>query len=287
MDIPSVDGDAKAATRISRGDGDAKAATRISRGDGDADVRRRRYFAAVNVNPVDDQTVLGIFPVREGPRAFVAVALSRDGVRFSRFREILKSTAADQGRSTDHPVDGLLVRGDNVFLYAHRDVPPFSRGRPRIVRLETTLDELRAYTVKAKAELDAAWPPEEIGPVTIAYRPSNKTAAPLASGADRDLPRVAIAARVSIVRGLEHLVKISTEIRPRCPRAGRDVPRRRRENRRAGRLRLAQAGRVVRARAPNLWRRRTSPDDRRDRPRQKRGPAPSDDGAARGLPGVG
>ena len=243
----------------------------------------------MNVNPVDDQTVLGIFPVREGPRAFVAVALSRDGVRFSRFREILKSTAADQGRSTDHPVDGLLVRGDNVFLYAHRDVPPFSRGRPRIVRLETTLDELRAYTVKAKAELDAAWPPEDGGPpVTIAYRPSNKTAAPLASGADRDLPRVAIAARVSIARGLEHLVKKSRRnIRPRCPRAGRDVPRRRRENRRAGRLRLAQAGRVVRARAPNLWRRRTSPDDRRRRPRQKRGPAPSDDGAARGLPGVG
>ena len=142
------------------------------------------YFAAMNVNPVDGRSLIGLFPVNAAKNGtYIGVALSCDGVRFSRLRRLLTSRAAPEGRGSDHPVDGLLVRGEEVYLYVnrveiprrasrgsfifmntsstralgsryvHRDVPGITHGRPRIVRYATSRDALRRYTAEAKAEL--------------------------------------------------------------------------------------------------------------------------------------
>ena len=123
------------------------------------------YFAAVDANPADGESLLGLFPVvrdRGGEAdAFLGLALSCDGVRFSKLRRVLNSTAASFGRSTDHPVDGFAVDGDVVYFYAHRDVPGVYMDVPaphasRIVRYAAPLDRLRAFTRDAKRDLGAA-----------------------------------------------------------------------------------------------------------------------------------
>ena len=53
------------------------------------------YFAAVNENPVDAGSLLGVFPVNAGRNGtFVGLALSCDGVRFSRMTRLLASRPA-------------------------------------------------------------------------------------------------------------------------------------------------------------------------------------------------
>ena len=124
------------------------------------------YFAAVAENPVDrGRSVLGLFPVARndhvGDDAFVGLALSCDGVDFSPLRRILNSTPASLGRSSDHPVVGLVARGDTIFLYVHRGVQGvFDDDRDaarlppsRVVRYAASADALRAYTARAKASL--------------------------------------------------------------------------------------------------------------------------------------
>jgi len=124
------------------------------------------YFAAVAENPVDSgRSVLGLFPVARndhvGDDAFVGLALSCDGVDFSPLRRILNSTPASLGRSSDHPVVGLVARGDAIFFYVHRGVQGvFDDDRDaarlppsRVVRYAASADALRAYTARAKASL--------------------------------------------------------------------------------------------------------------------------------------
>ena len=112
------------------------------------------YFGAINANPADPGSVIGAFPVSlAGKTAFVAVAVSCDGVHFSRLERVLKSTTSEGGRTTDHPVDGLVLRDGDVSLYVHRDVPLISRGHSRIVRLRMPLGALANYTNVAKRTL--------------------------------------------------------------------------------------------------------------------------------------
>ena len=90
---------------------------------------RNIYFGAVNVNPADSSTVVGAFPVQLGESAAVAVAVSCDGVHFSPLTTVLKGRVSFGGRTSDHPVDGLIRRGDAVFLYIRgADVSPTGRG---------------------------------------------------------------------------------------------------------------------------------------------------------------
>ena len=124
------------------------------------------YFAAVAENPVDrGRSVLGLFPVVRnddaGDDAFVGLALSCDGFEFSPLRRVLNSTPASLGRSSDHPVIGLVARGDAVFFYVHRGVQGvFDDDRDasklppsRVVRYAASIETLRAYTEKARAAL--------------------------------------------------------------------------------------------------------------------------------------
>ena len=123
------------------------------------------YYAAVAANPVDPSTALGLFPVVHnapgGDDAFVGLALTCDGVAFSPLRRLLNSTPSSLGRSTDHPVLGLVSRNDNVFFYVHRGVhgvfdddKEMERLPPsRVVRYAVSLARLRAYTASTKAAL--------------------------------------------------------------------------------------------------------------------------------------
>ena len=123
------------------------------------------YYAAVAANPVDPSTALGLFPVVHntpgGDDAFVGLALTCDGVAFSPLRRLLNSTPSSLGRSTDHPVLGLVSRNDKVFFYVHRGVhgvfdddKEMERLPPsRVVRYAVSLDRLRAYTASTKAAL--------------------------------------------------------------------------------------------------------------------------------------
>ena len=115
------------------------------------------YFAAVNTNPADaGRTLLGLFPVLLDGRATISAAVSCDGTRFSSLWPVYNSRAAKQGRTTDHPVDGLVVRGEYAYAYVHRDVPaitPDARPKPgqspppsRIVRLTVPLKALKEFT---------------------------------------------------------------------------------------------------------------------------------------------
>lgn len=124
------------------------------------------YFGAVNANPVDDDTLLGLFPVvRNAPRggddAYVGLGLSCDGVRFSALERLVNSTPASLGRSSDHPADGIVVRGDSVFFFVHRGVPGVfdddhaaaAIAGSRVVRYELSKRALTAFTRRAKATL--------------------------------------------------------------------------------------------------------------------------------------
>ena len=132
------------------------------------------YYAAVAANPVDPSTALGLFPVVHnapgGDDAFVGLALTCDGVAFSPLRRLLNSTPSSLGRSTDHPVLGLVSRNDKVFFYVHRGVhwvfdddKEMERLPPsRVVRYAVSLDGLRAYTASTKAALPTT-PPRKKG----------------------------------------------------------------------------------------------------------------------------
>ena len=119
------------------------------------------YFGAVNANPVDPSgSLLGLFPVVDAAgAASVSVAVTCDGRRFSRLERLVNGSSSN-GRSTDHPVDGVVRRGDAVFFYVHRDVPGIARHssdgasrRSRVVRLSVPVAALRRHTARAKADL--------------------------------------------------------------------------------------------------------------------------------------
>ena len=125
---------------------------------GDANI----YFAAVEANPLDERTLLGLFPVNLGEagkpngngEAFIAIALSCDGLHWSELTPLVWSVGID-GRTLDHPVDGLVadrVSGDVSFWLA-RDASGVNNGHrtnatsaPRLVRYALRADALREMT---------------------------------------------------------------------------------------------------------------------------------------------
>ena len=130
------------------------------------------YFAAINPNPalvedalvvlapvaradgpaVNAGTLVALAPVaRADGSAYVGLAVSCDGIHFSALVPLLNCTGgASLGRAPDHPVDGLLQRGDMVHAFVHRDVPGIAlhkggrQPRPRLVRLDIPAARLAA-----------------------------------------------------------------------------------------------------------------------------------------------
>ncbi|KAH8061994.1 ligase [Aureococcus anophagefferens] len=81
------------------------------------------YYAAVNANPTDGATLLGLFPVNRGGRCVLGLAATCDGVHFGALEELLDLGCEIQGRTADYPVDGFLVDGDAHAVFVHRDMP--------------------------------------------------------------------------------------------------------------------------------------------------------------------
>lgn len=111
------------------------------------------YFAAINPNPaLVEDALVALAPVaRTDGSAYVGLAVSCDGIHFSALVPLLNCTGgASLGRAPDHPVDGLLQRGDMVHAFVHRDVPGIAlhkggrQPRPRLVRLDIPAARLAA-----------------------------------------------------------------------------------------------------------------------------------------------
>lgn len=132
-------------------------------------LRVSSYFAAIHQNPADGDTLLGVFPVNydtnedeptdsKGHVCYTALAVSCDGVHFSRLHAVLHNTCTLHGRLNDLPVDGLVVRGDLVYFYVHRSMPTGyhikeAHFAPALVRHTIHLDALRRWTAHFKAQL--------------------------------------------------------------------------------------------------------------------------------------
>jgi len=102
--------------------------------DGPANV----YFAAVDLHPLDTGMLLGLFPVNLGQQgeangdgeSFIALSVSCDGVHWSELTKLVW-TVGLEGRTYDHPVDGLLWEADTsgsgvVSFLVQTDVPEIS-----------------------------------------------------------------------------------------------------------------------------------------------------------------
>ena len=144
-------------------------------------------FAAVNPNPYDGgATLVGLFPTavevpadaETGARAqevgATLMSVSVDGVHWAPPVAIVESFAVN-GETNDHPVDGLVVRDGNVFVYVHAGVPgtlralceprwPFPAGPPpsAIHRLKLSPRWMKAYTADAVDRLAAAPPDADL-----------------------------------------------------------------------------------------------------------------------------
>ncbi|KAH8098799.1 ligase [Aureococcus anophagefferens] len=130
------------------------------------------YYSAVNANPTDDATLLGLFPVNRGGRCVLGLAATCDGVHFGALEELLDLGCEIQGRTADYPVDGFLVDGDALAVFVHRDMPTedivkagAERLAPRLVRHDVALDAVRALTRRAKADLATCATGAEFAPL--------------------------------------------------------------------------------------------------------------------------
>ena len=89
------------------------------------------YFAAVDNNPLDTETMLGLFPVNLGfegeengdGESFIALSLSCDGVHWSNLTRLVW-TIGHHGRTWDHPVDGVVLHRDKVYFMVTRHSNP-------------------------------------------------------------------------------------------------------------------------------------------------------------------
>ena len=90
------------------------------------------YFAAVDNNPLDTETMLGLFPVNLGNEeeggngngeSFIALGLSCDGVHWGNLTRLVW-TNGQMGRTWDHPVDGVVLHGDKVYFMVTRHSNP-------------------------------------------------------------------------------------------------------------------------------------------------------------------
>ena len=75
--------------------------------------------------------MLGLFPVNLGfegeangdGESFIALSLSCDGVHWSSLTKLVWTTG-HHGRTWDHPVDGVVLHGDNVYFMVTRHSNP-------------------------------------------------------------------------------------------------------------------------------------------------------------------
>ena len=128
------------------------------------------YFAGIDRHPFDNDMLVGLFPINMGVpgrhdgdgESFIGMAMSCDGVRFSRFTRLVWSVGRE-GRTWDHPVDGLLLEADgSVAFMVHRNVQGISPHAPdesRMLKYRFNLEAFNALTRESKRELGCASEP--------------------------------------------------------------------------------------------------------------------------------
>ena len=136
------------------------------------------YFFAVQSNPVDNATLMALMPVAEPPWACIAVAFSRDGVTFSRPRNLRdapialrkhttvaiedKHRGGYDARSEDHPVANMipdpLHPTDGLLLYIHHAVSgmTYRDVKPHVAGYQVLASDLREWTQSGLRALDEA-----------------------------------------------------------------------------------------------------------------------------------
>ena len=139
------------------------------------------YFAAVKAHPLHPTSMLmGLFPVNFGiatdepyskwrnGAGFLMLSHSCDGVHWSSLVPLTSTVGLHQtaGRTVDHPVDGLIVRGGDLDVFIHVNALWVNgalgkRGpasEPRLVRLRLRTRHLQRLAVQAKAQLASTCP---------------------------------------------------------------------------------------------------------------------------------
>lgn len=147
--------------------------------DGYAPKEGNVYFFAVSPNPVDGgASLLALLPLVHRGGGCVALAASRDGVRWSRPASLLPCATDTEAqpfggdRAIHQPAAGLVRRGDAVWVYVHENVPgvieksaavvgAVRRGAPladalppsRLVRYDVPVARLETWTREALASI--------------------------------------------------------------------------------------------------------------------------------------
>jgi hypothetical protein len=128
------------------------------------------YFVAVDRHPFDDDMLVGLMPVNMGQpgegngdgESFIALSLSCDGLHWSRLTKLVWSVGRN-GRTWDHPVDGLLLEeGGNVSFLVHRnvmDISPLAPEDSRILRYRLRTDAFHALSLQARQQLSSCSQP--------------------------------------------------------------------------------------------------------------------------------
>lgn len=103
------------------------------------------YFFAVSSNPVDEQSLIALFPVSAPPRACIALSFSSDGLHWSRPINLHDSplsfrTADREGggelefRGGDHPAAGMVrsPMDSSLLFYIHHSVRGTTMTKRRV-----------------------------------------------------------------------------------------------------------------------------------------------------------
>ena len=127
------------------------------------------YFLGVDTHPHEPGMLMGLMPVNFGVPGegngdgdgYISLSFSCDGVRWSRLTHLIRSVGLE-GRTYDHPVDGVLREADgSVSFFIHKNVlgiSPHAPEQSRIVRYRLMATPLRALTMRARSELGGSCP---------------------------------------------------------------------------------------------------------------------------------
>ena len=108
------------------------------------------YFFAVQINPAHKNSLITVFPLVHRVRGCVAVAVSTDGVRWSRITPLLSCSIYGE-RTMDQPaLPAMVRRGSEVWLYVHEEVPGITIDRmtPRLAYAQMVKYEKSSNVVR-------------------------------------------------------------------------------------------------------------------------------------------
>ena len=126
------------------------------------------YFWSVAPNPVDNSSLLAVFPLVHFFKGCVGLSLSLDGARWSSPHPLVACKVHGE-RASHHPAGGWYRRGQRVHMYIQEDVPdirvdgltpwPLAKRLKKeqplstLVRYSFSAGSLRRWTAERRGEL--------------------------------------------------------------------------------------------------------------------------------------